>query len=230
MLVDVFQRGRFAEAGFVLITLRPCLPGVEGAGDLLDVLGGEIAQHAVFHVAELAGVDEERFAAAVALAACPARRPLRLFLVRNQMQAGIWVLVKSWPGSATMHSTRSASIEARRMSPSSLELRTHRAVGEQQRHGAIRRQVVEHVLHPGEVGVALRRRAVLPARVVAFSLPSHHSLMLKGGLAMTKSARRSGCWSLVKVLAGSLPKLKSMPRMAMFIAASRQVVGLDSCP
>ncbi|OQB97343.1 MAG: hypothetical protein BWX86_00399 [Verrucomicrobia bacterium ADurb.Bin122] len=62
------------------------------------------------------------------------------------------------------------------------------------------------------------------------SRPSHHSLMLKGGLAITKSARRSGCWSLRKESAGCLPKLKSMPRMAMFIAARRQVVGLLSWP
>ena len=36
-------------------------------------------------------------------------------------------------------------------------IRTHRAIGEQQRHRAIRREVVEHVLDPGEVGIPDRR-------------------------------------------------------------------------
>ncbi len=38
------------------------------------------------------------------------------------MQAGIWVLVNSCPGRATMHSTRSASINDLRISPSLLVL------------------------------------------------------------------------------------------------------------
>ena len=36
-------------------------------------------------------------------------------------------------------------------------IRTHRAIGEQQRHRAIRREVVEHVLDPGEVGIFVAR-------------------------------------------------------------------------
>ena len=106
----------------------------------------------------------------------------------------------------------------------------HGAIGEQQRHAALRREVVEHVLDPGEVGVALAAGCRISSAGRPPACASHHSLMLNGGLAITKSARRSGCWSLVKVLAGSLPKLKSMPRMAMFIAARRQVVGLISWP
>ncbi len=38
--------------------------------------------------------------------------------VRNQRQAGIWVVSNNWPGSAIMQSTRSASIIFRRISPS----------------------------------------------------------------------------------------------------------------
>ena len=37
-------------------------------------------------------------------------------------------------------------------------------------------------------------------------------------------------WFLVKESSGSRPRLKSMPRIARFMAASRQVVGLASCP
>ena len=42
----------------------------------------------------------------------------------------------------------------------------HRAVGQDEARGAAGRQVVEEVLHPGEVGVARRRDAVLPPFVV----------------------------------------------------------------
>src|SRR5690606_12849105 len=79
------------------------------------------------------------------------------------------------------------------------------------------------------------------------SLPSHHSLMLKGGFAITSSAclfailrrheLRSEWGSLVREWAGFLPKLKSMPvfvalrrgkpRMARFIAARWWEVGLE---
>ncbi len=60
---------------------------------------------------------------------------------------------------------------------------------------------------------------------VVHSRLANNSEMLRGGLASTKSARRSGCWLRTKVSAGSFPRLKSIPRMARFIAASRQVVG-----
>ena len=43
-----------------------------------------------------------------------------------------------------------------------------------------------------------------------------------------KSARRSGCWSSWNESAHSAPRLASMPRMARFIFANRQVVGLLS--
>ena len=49
-------------------------------------------------------------------------------------------------------------------------IRTHRAIGEQQRHRAIRREVVEHVLDPGEVGIPLRRRAVFASFFVELSM------------------------------------------------------------
>ena len=41
----------------------------------------------------------------------------------------------------------------------------HGAIGEKERHAAVRGEVVEHVLDPGEVRVAPRRGAVAPARV-----------------------------------------------------------------
>jgi len=44
-------------------------PGVVGAGDLLDVVGGQLAVRAVDHGAELARIEEERLAPAIAEAA-----------------------------------------------------------------------------------------------------------------------------------------------------------------
>ena len=53
---------------------------------------------------------------------------------------------------------------------------------------------------------------------------------LKGGFAITKSARRVGWQSLKKVSALKRPRSASMPRMARFIWAIFQVVGLESWP
>ena len=93
----------------------------------------------------------------------------------------------------------------------------------------VRREVVDEVLHPGEVGVAGRRHAVLPAQSSRSRSPPQ-SLMLNGGLARMKSAFRSGCRSSWKVSACCGPRLASMPRIARFILARRQVVGFDSWP
>ena len=53
---------------------------------------------------------------------------------------------------------------------------------------------------------------------------------LNGGLAIMKSALSCGWQSLKKVSALNRPKSASMPRMARFICAIFQVVGLESCP
>ena len=47
----------------------------------------------------------------------------------------------------------------------------HAAVGQHEAGHAVRREVVDEVLHPGEVGVALGRHAVLPAHVVVLAEP-----------------------------------------------------------
>ena len=43
---------------------------------------------------------------------------------------------------------------------------THGTVGEQQRHRAIGCEVVEHVLHPRKVGVAIGRNTVFPTNIL----------------------------------------------------------------
>jgi hypothetical protein len=76
VLADFFERGGFAETGDVCVVrpLSPALspmgrgrsplPGVKGVSHFGDVFGLEVAQHSVFHVAEVAVVDEQGFALA----------------------------------------------------------------------------------------------------------------------------------------------------------------------
>ncbi|MNI85039.1 hypothetical protein D3C73_1419970 [compost metagenome] len=66
VLADIVQRSRVAEARNILVALA-VLPGMEGVGHLFDVVQPEVAQHAVFHIAELARVDKQELAAPVAL-------------------------------------------------------------------------------------------------------------------------------------------------------------------
>ena len=47
----------------------------------------------------------------------------------------------------------------------------HAAIGEDEAGHTLRGEVVDEVLHPGEVGVALGRDAVLPAHVVVLAEP-----------------------------------------------------------
>ena len=85
------------------------------------------------------------------------------------------------------------------------------------------------MLDPGVVGVADGWHSVAPALVVPqqFAGP------------VGDVERRIGedvvgfeVWVKIaeEVSAGCVPRLASMPRMARFMWASRQVVGLDSCP
>ena len=69
-----------------------------------------------------------------------------------------------------MQSTRSASMRARRMPFAGL-VGGHAAIGEDEAGHAVGREVVDEVLHPGEVGVAPGRDAILPAHVVVFAEP-----------------------------------------------------------
>src|SRR6266508_5416261 len=68
VLSDFLQRRCLAEAGYVGVLPRVLLaaPGVVGAGDTGDVFVGQLAVGAIHHAAELAGVEEEYMAAAIA--------------------------------------------------------------------------------------------------------------------------------------------------------------------
>ena len=69
-----------------------------------------------------------------------------------------------------MQSTRSASMRFLRISPSPDWLDDIEPLASTKPATPVGREVVDDVLHPGEVGVARRRHAVLPALVVAQAL------------------------------------------------------------
>ena len=62
--VDFLQSSGFAEARDLFVATSS--PFMKCACNFLGVLLAKIPQHAVLHKAELAGIDKERFAAAVA--------------------------------------------------------------------------------------------------------------------------------------------------------------------
>ena len=100
----------------------------------------------------------------------------------------------------------------------------HAAVGEDEAGEAGGREVVDEVLHPGEVGVARGRDAVLPAHVVLQQLAAPVGVV-EGRIGEDVVGLEVG----VEVAAegvGVAPMSASMPRMARFIMARRQVVGL----
>ena len=91
------------------------------------------------------------------------------------------------------------------------------------------REVVDEVLHPGEVGVARRRHAVLPALVVAQQVAAPVAVVERrvGQDVVGLQVRVQVGVEAVAVLGRCCA---SMPRMARFIFASRQVVWFDSWP
>src|SRR5450759_358002 len=69
MLADILDGRGLAEAGDILVLLVTVLiasPGMVGVGYLANVLLCELPVHAVYHRAELASIDKQRLAAAVA--------------------------------------------------------------------------------------------------------------------------------------------------------------------
>src|SRR5665647_1973520 len=170
-LGDLFAGGSFAEAGDVGVVERARLPapGVVRTGDARDVLVAEFLVRAVDERAHLAGVDEQRLAAAVAAGAAAARSVA--LVARQEPQAyGDLRRVEELAGQGDHAVDEVCLHELLADLPLPALLRAHRAVGEHEAGHALRRQVVDHVLHPGEVGVAHRRRPVLPAHVVAQAL------------------------------------------------------------
>ena len=128
-----------------------------------------------------------------------------------------------------MQSTRPASIIFRRMSPSppDREDREPLASTMPMRPPGARCQIM----------CWSQAKLAFPAGGIPYghrtsprSLSAPQSERLKGGFAMMKSALSWGWRSSKKVSALNLPWSASMPRIARFIWASFQVVGLESWP
>ena len=151
-----------AEAGHVGVLARVLVaaPGVVGAGDLRDVLVGQLAVHAVDHRAQLAGVDEERLAAPVAEAAV-------LLVAREEPEADRDLRRVEELARQRHHAVHQVGLDDGLADLALARLvGRHRAVGEHEAGEPGGREVVDEVLHPGEVGVARGRHAVDPALVV----------------------------------------------------------------
>jgi hypothetical protein len=70
-----------------------------------------------------------------------------------------------------MQSTRSASMRALADVAFARLIGGHAAIGEDEAGHAVGGEVVDEMLDPGEVGIALRRGAELPADVIVFAVP-----------------------------------------------------------
>ncbi len=175
MFGDFFESGGFAESGLVLVAVV-AFPFLKSAGNLRFILVGEVAEDAVFHVAEVAGVDEEDLARAVAEIGA------LLFISGEEPDAGGDLGVGEELAGEGDHAFDEVGFEEGFADFAfAAGVGGHGAVGEEEGHGAIGGEVVEHVLHPGEVGVALGRGAVFPAGVaLEFAVPPF--LDVEGGI------------------------------------------------
>ena len=135
-------------------------PGVVGPGDARDLLVGQLAMGPVDQRAQLAGVDEQRLAPPVA-------EPAVALVAGEEPETDrdlgrVEELARQ--GDHAVDEVRLDDVLAD-LALARL-VRAHRAVGEDEAGDPGRREVVDEVLDPGEVGVARRRHAVHPALVV----------------------------------------------------------------
>ena len=161
---------------------------------------------AVDQRAELAGVDEQRLAAPVA-----ERRPFFLF-AGEEPQADRDLRRVEELARQRHHAVHEVGLDDGLADLALARLvRRHRAVGQHEAGEAGGREVVDEVLHPGEVGVARGRRAVDPALVVLQQLAAPVAvverrvgedvvglevgvLVVVEGVAVRRSARRCRGW------------------------------------
>lgn len=147
-----------------------------GLDDTVDILLGELAVNAVDEGAHFPGVDEEGLAPAVA-------DELRIFGVRSLYRAGGFISSQEPEADGDLggveelagecdHAVYEVCLDEGFSDLAFAGLvRGHGAIREDEAGHAIRREVVDEVLDPGEVRIPLRRDAVLPADVVVFAEP-----------------------------------------------------------
>ena len=141
---------------------------------------------------------------------------------RNHRQAGIWGRIEQLARQGD-HAINEARFDQRLSDIAFAGLiRGHRSIGQHEAGNPFRRQVMDHVLHPGKVRIAPRCGTPNFQRLSSASRSPPQSDTLNGGLARMKSAFRSGCRSSWKLSPWAICPL--MPRIARFIWANRQVV------
>ena len=131
-----------------------------GVGDAGEVFVGQLAVGAVDHAAQFAGVDEQDFAAPVS--------ELTSFTITGEkpQTGGDLGRIEELAGQRD-HAVHEVGFDQVFPDFALAGLaRRHGTVGEHEAGDAPGRQVMAHVLHPAEVGVALGRGAVLPALVL----------------------------------------------------------------
>ena len=162
--------GGFAEARDVFVFARAFIspPCVVGSGDFLQIGVGQLAVNAVDEGAEFPRVDDEGLFAAVAEAAFG----VGVFVFREEPEAdGNLRAVEELAGERD-HAVHEVGLdEGLSYFAFAGLVGGHAAIGEDEAGHALRREVMNKMLHPGEVGVALRRDAELPAHVVVFAEP-----------------------------------------------------------
>ena len=128
---------------------------------------GQFAVSAVDHTAQFARVDEEHFAAPVTPGWQTQLAAGRVAVSRQEPETG-WDL----SGIEELARQRHHAVHQIRFDQALADIslarlvRRHRAVGKNKAGCAFGREVMDDVLHPSEVGVALGWDAVLPALVV----------------------------------------------------------------
>ena len=136
--------------------------------DFVEVHVGQFAVHAVDQRAHLAGVDEQRLLAPVAKAALH----VDAFVLAQKPQANRNLRAVEKLPRQRDHAVDQVSVDQRFADLAFARLvGRHAAVGQHKAGHAVRREVVDEVLHPRKVGVAFGRHAVLPAHVVVFAEP-----------------------------------------------------------
>ena len=180
---DFFQRGRFAEAGFVFINARIFLatPGVVGAGDLGDLLVGQFPVGAVDERSHLAGVDEEGLA--VAGAECLAINLAGTLAAREKPQAGgDWRGVEQLPGQGDDAVHQVGLDDGSADFALAGGVGSQRAVGQHEAGRAVGGEVVEEMEDPGIVGVAAVHGVGGAVLALALAARRQGELGVAGGL------------------------------------------------
>src|SRR5699024_5653615 len=163
---DLIQRHSSGEAWHIVVATVVVSPGVVRPGNLLDVVIGELSQLTAEECAELAGVNEEHLTSPFAVSVTVA------ILADEPQRNREPRVVEQLRRESNDRITSTGFQQLLAKLPLAALLRTQRSVRKHEARCALGAEVVDEVLHPGEVGVAGRRRAVLPARVIGqFGIP-----------------------------------------------------------